>query len=140
MMKPYFYEGVLEKECMKQLLSCNGNYGEEYIRANVIIIAKYRRNEKHPTVLLYDLTVIDKTRSDSSPRHVAVRISPKGFRYQLSHHYKESDQSAPYILGREGTNNGSIEEACHYAAMALFMEYRLGSNDSAFVPDKYYKD
>lgn len=140
MMKPYFYEGILEKECMKQLISGNGNYGEEFVRANVIITAKYRRNEKHPNVLLYDLSIIDKTRSDSSARHVTVRISPRGFGYRLSHHYKGLYQAAPYFPGREGTNNGSIEEACHYAAMGLFMEYRLGDNESAFVPFKGYRD
>lgn len=138
-MDGHFYEGVIEKECMNQIMIANSGYNVDFIRSNIYLTASFRNNPKHPNVLLYDITITDKTRDDKSPRKVTARISPIGFRYELSAHYKGSNQFGPYISGKEGTNKDSIEDACHYIAHSLFSFYQLKDNGSEFVHNKHFK-
>ncbi|MCF7944844.1 MAG: hypothetical protein K9L75_04840 [Spirochaetia bacterium] len=136
-MKPYFYEGILEKECYKQLALQNR---AQSLECSVIIKAKHRKHPKSASILLYDLYIIDKTKNDQSEKVVTVRISPKGYSYKLSHHYHGKNQAFEYHSGKEGIPLHSVEEALSGAAQALFSFYNLNDDKSKWVPSKYYKE
>lgn len=136
-MKPYFYEGIFEKECYKQLAVMNG---DELLGCSIIIKAKYREHPKHISVLLFDVTIHDKTKSEQRKDYVTIRISPRGYSYRLSHHYQAGDQALPYVPGREQTMFHFPEEALKGAAYGMFSFYKLNDNQGKWVPSKSFKE
>lgn len=136
-MKPYFYEGILEKECYKQLQLINK---DQHIESFIQIKAHYREHPKSENILLFDLHIRDLTRTDQSEKVVSVRISPKGYSYRVSHHYHGSSQATAYYPGKEGVPLHSVEEALSGAAQGLFYFYQLHDDKSQWVPAKQYKE
>ncbi len=136
-MKPYYYEGILEKECYKQLAVMNGN---EMLGCSMIVQAKYREHSMYKSVLLYDLLIIDKTKSRNNEKDITIRISPKGFRPTLSHHYRAGDQAFGYKPRRECYKCSSIEEALSKVANILFFYYKLNDDDGDWVPSTSHKE
>ena len=136
-MKPYFYEGILEKECYKQLAVINGS---ELLSCSIIIKAKYRKHPKYESVLLYDLSVIDKTKVKGSKEQITIRVSPRGYSYRLSHYYCAGDQVSAYYPGREQTMFHSVEEALSAAAFGMFSFYKLKDDQSEWVPSESFKE
>lgn len=136
-MKPYFYEGILEKECYKQLAVINGS---ELLGCSIIIKAKYRKHPKYESVLLYDLSVIDRTRAEVSEEQVTIRISPKGAHHKLSHYYRLGNQAFEYRPSSELLKSDSVEEALKMAAYEMFSSYKLNDNQGEWVLSKSFKE
>ena len=121
-MKPYFYEGILEKECYKQLAVMNG---DDLLGCSIRIEVNFREHAKYKSVLLYDLTILDKTKLVERKDHVTIRISPRGFHHKLSHYYRAGNQAFEYRPSRERLKSDSVEEALSSAASEMFFYYKL---------------
>ena len=136
-MKPCFYEGVLEKECYKHLAV---NNGDKMLGCSIIIEANFREHAKYKSVLLYDLTILDKTKLVERKDQVTIRISPRGFHHKLSHYYRAGNQAFEHRPSSDHLKSDSVEEALSSAASEMFSFYKLNDDLGEWVPSTSYKE